>query len=153
MVIDITSTIEVELLKLVKELQDKHIELGQKASGKWVEGLEVVASHNGGSILAEDHTKFLTIGRPPNTDQSPEALRKFAGWAGNTWAKDWVADKGISISPFAVAYSIGKNGTEIYNQGGTDLVDGVLTDERIQQVIDAIGESLRVEIRKEILRE
>ena len=36
--------LERELLVLVEELKAKHIELGQKASGKWIESLKVLST-------------------------------------------------------------------------------------------------------------
>jgi len=140
------------LLKIVEELKEKHIELGQKASGKWVNSLEVVVSNGKGLILGEAYTEQLTKGRPPNKNQNTEDLRKWAGWAGNTFIKDWVKEKNLNLNPFAVAFNIAKKGTVSYGKGGSDLIDGVITEQRVNELYQGVGLDASFVISKEIMR-
>ena len=126
-----------EFNSIKKDLISKHVELGMKASGKWVESLEVVVGDHGAKILGEEYTKQLVSGRKGGTFPPVEAI------------KQWIHDKGIvnkikgniSVSSlaFLIARKIAKNGTKYHQQGGTDLIDSVVTDERIQKVINTIG--------------
>lgn len=119
-----------EINSILREVVDKFLiprfdELKMNASGQWKDSLQTEYDQASkiGKIKGMDYTRFLTIGRNPNADQSEEALRAFAVWAGNTFIGDWVRDKGISADPIAVAYSIGKNGTTWRRQGGSNLLE------------------------------
>lgn len=121
---------EADINAILREVVDKFLiprfdDLGMNASGKWKDSLqtEYDKATSVGKIRGMDYTKFLTIGRNPNADQSEEGLRAFAVWAGNTFIGDWVRDKGISADPIAVAYSIGKNGTTWKQKGGSNLLE------------------------------
>lgn len=119
-----------EVNAILREVVDKFLiprfnELKMNASGQWIDSLrtDFDRSTKIGTIKGMDYTRFLTIGRNPNADQSEEALRAFAVWAGNTFIGDWVRDKGITADPIAVAYSIGKNGTTWKRRGGSNLLE------------------------------
>jgi len=122
-----------------KALFDNYIKLGLKASGDWGESLEQFKKINKDGftvgILGNNYTRQLENGRSPNQNQSEEAVRKWVGWAGNTFIKQWVQDKGININPFAVAYKIAREGWRVpntHNAGG--LVSDVITKESIDQL-------------------
>jgi hypothetical protein len=79
------------------------------------------------------------------------------GWAGSTFLKKWVEDKGIAANPFAVAQKIAREGIRVpnrYNAG--DVVAKVINAQRIQQLAEQVKpdtiEFARSEIRK-ILRD
>ncbi len=100
-----------ELESIAEDLKQKHIDLGQKASGNWVNSVEVKVQGGHGVILANDYTQYLTKGRANGKKPPIAPLEK------------WVNDKlGISGKDargvaFAVAFKIGKEGTKIYKQG------------------------------------
>jgi len=84
--------LQAELDKLVLELKQKHIELGMKASGQWLEttraGTELTDDTIIGYIISQDYSEYLVNGRPPSEKFPPvEAI------------KEWILDKGI---PYAV---------------------------------------------------
>lgn len=83
------------------------------ASGQWKRSLGVRAEPTRGVITGMDYTEFLTRGRNPNQDQSPEGLAHFARWAGHYIFTDWVKNKGLNLNPYAVAYNIAKEGTKV----------------------------------------
>ena len=113
----------------------KFKELNMNASGKWIASLETERrSKNEGVIRGIDYSYYLVNGRGANQDQSPEGLRAWAVWAGNTFIKDWVRNKGISANPIAVAMSIAKKGTTWKRKGGSDLLE-VLESPEVQRYV------------------
>lgn len=122
-----------------RDLIGNYNRLGLKASGQWEQSLEqFVSTTNQGftvGIKGQDYTDQLENGRSPNQNQSPEALKAWVGWAGSTFLAEWVNDKNVDINPYAVAWSIARNGWVVpnrYNAGG--LVSDVVTTERISQL-------------------
>lgn len=140
------------LNEVVKDvLIPKFYELGMNASGEWVDSLAVRAAENHGEIWGRDYTQYLVRGRKPNQNQDPDSVRRWVGWAGSTFLKKWVDDKGLSINPYAVAYSIAKEGTS-YHPEGTDLLE-VLNSQEVHDIIrKKLGDILRFQIKEEILR-
>ena len=126
----------LEFEKLKQDLISKHIELGMKASGKWIDSLEVVEENLRVSLLGEKYTDQLVYGRRAGTMPPVSAIEQ------------WIKDKGIIPNipirslAWAIAINIKKNGTKYYQQGGTDLVSSVITVERINKIINLIGEEL-----------
>ena len=113
----------------------KFKELNMNASGKWIASLETERrAHNVGVIRGIDYSYYLAKGRGANQDQSPEALRAWAVWAGNTFIKDWVRNKGLAADPIAVAYNIAKKGTSWKRKGGSDLLE-VLESPEVQKYV------------------
>jgi len=147
----ILNSLEVELYKLADDFISKHEDLGMKATGDWIDSVEVVMNAKGGKILANDYTEWLVQGRPPNKNSSEEEIRKWAVGFGSEGGKiyEWAKAKNINISPIAIAYSIARNGTKSYPEG-TDLIDGVHTDQREDEILEAVGESI-IQITNKIL--
>jgi hypothetical protein len=127
------------------DMVDSYISKGLKASGKYERDLEfrsvVSNSKVNITILGSDHTYYMENGRGPNKDQSPESIRAWVGWAGSTFLKKWVADKGLTtLSPYAVAWKIARKGIEVpntNNPGG--VVTDVLNKEKIAELIETVG--------------
>lgn len=126
----------------------RFLELDMNASGEWLNSLEVVASNNKEAVIrGRDYTYYLVRGRGPNKDQSIEALRRWAVWAGNTFIKEWVRNKGIEADPIAVAMSIAKKGTTWKRSGGSNLLE-VLTE---PDTVKFIEEQLRMIVKPRIV--
>ena len=124
-------------------LVENYNKLGLKASGKWEQSLEQFkrGAPTGYEIGIKGmrYTGAMLYGRKPNADQGPEALRKWAGWAGSTFIAQWVKDKGINANPYAVAYGIARKGTKVPNKHNTGtLISDVLTEERISTLSKAM---------------
>ena len=115
-------------------LKPKFRELGMPASGEWEENVEA----RGNEIWGRHYAEYLVEGRPPNKDQDPEAMRRWVGWAGSTFLKYWVQNKGLNISPYAVAWKIAREGTDWY-PNGSDLLEVLESKE----VLDYINDSIR----------
>jgi len=118
---------------IIRFLIPKFRELGMPASGQWEQEVEARANE----IWGMDYTEYLVDGRPPNTNDDPDAIRRWAVWAGSTFIKDWAEAKGVNIPPIAIAYKIARDGTDWYPEG-SDLLD-VLSE---PEVIDFINEEL-----------
>lgn len=124
---------EFELLQ--QELADKHRQLGMKASGQWLESLENKSKRLSGQLWGEEYTEQLVNGRKPGKFPPVKMIEK------------WIYDKGItpegikiSSLAFLIARKIAEEGTRYFKEGGTDLVDAVITPQRIQSIIDKVSE-------------
>jgi hypothetical protein len=141
-----------------KDLTINYKRLGLKASGGWPKQLEQFQEVSAGRIragmLGANYTQWIENGRGPNRDQSKEGLKAWVGWAGSTFLKQWVKDKKINISPFAVAWKIALRGWKVPNQhnaGG--LVSDVITKDRIQELNRALIFSVIEDFRSEVIKE
>lgn len=126
----------------------KFRELGMPASGEWEQNVHARSNE----IWGRDYTEYLVLGRGPNQDQSPEALKRWVGWAGNTILKDWVQSKGLNINPFAVAYKIAREGTDYYPQG-TDLLEVLYSEEVTGYIAQEVGAYVVAHFQTEFKKE
>lgn len=83
---------------------------GRRASGGFETKTYVQVEDNKGAIMSPRYAGVMLFGRRPNFNQDKKAIKGFVGWAGSTFLKEWVQNKGLSISPFAVAYKIARKG-------------------------------------------
>lgn len=148
---------EVKINEVINGIIDKFLlpkfhELGMNATGEWERSLEVRTGFNKGEILGKDYTEYLAKGRGPNKDQSPEALKAFAYYYGTTVIKKWADAKGININPIAIAYKIGRDGTNYYDQGGTDLLEILENKEVIDYISLTLGEFIIAETKLAFVR-
>ena len=139
---------ELELLK--KDLIAKYDELGMRASGQWAEKLEYIVTVTETNVKAIftglDYTQYLTKGRSDGGFPPVQVIRQ------------WIDDKGITPYDnitkdqlaFLIARKISREGTEYFKQGGTDLIDAVITTERIRRIVEAYSESLLTDFTFEI---
>lgn len=143
---------ELEALRL--DLIAKYNELGMKASGEWERQLEYVVEVTERNVKAVfiglDYTEYLTKGRPKGGTYVDGAMR--------IAIRQWIDDKGITpydnISKdqlaFLIARKISEEGTEYFKQGGTDLIDGVITTKRIRDIVEAYSRSLLTDFEFEL---
>lgn len=129
---------EMEAIKA--DLIAKHKELGMKASGKWIESVEANTERLSGVILAEHYTEQLVNGREPGK------YPPYTPGKGFVEIEQWILDKGIpfddiklSSLAFLIARKIAEKGTNYYQEGGTELVEAVITPQRIQRIIDRVS--------------
>ena len=144
------SSIESKLAEVLeqgkRDLIAMHIELGMKASGKWVESLDVVIGNFRGYITGEDYSEQLEEGRNSG---------KYPPWNPVTKTFDeieeWIKDKGLSFDipiksfAFLIARNMAENGWNRSKHGGVNLVSKVFTPEYIQRMIDKMGGSITLE--------
>jgi len=132
--------LEKEFESIKNDLIEKHLELKMKASGRWINSLEIISSKNKITLLGEKYTDQLVYGRKGGTMPPVKAIEQ------------WIKDKGIvpnipiTSLAWAIAKKIQKEGTEYYKQGGTDLVSSVITTQRIQEIINKLGNEVLLDI-------
>jgi hypothetical protein len=126
--------------------------LGLRASGDWANSLEKFQKKEGKylkvGILGNDYTIYLEDGRRPNKNQSDDKLKAWVGWAGSTFLKEWVDNKNIDASPYAIAWKIAREGWTVpnkNNKGG--LVSDVVNVESIRDLSREISLSIIKEFR------
>ena len=102
---------------------------GQKASGGFANGLIIESRSDGSRMFAPSYAYQMVNGRRPNSNQDKEAMRKWVGWMGSTILAKWVAEKGLSINPYAVAWKIARQGVQVPNAHN----DGKLLEESFPQ--------------------
>lgn len=130
---------------------------GMRASGNWADQLEVYTEENRAVLFGEDYTQQLDTGRRPNNGSSGD------NW--DTWKEDieqWIYDKGldariqneISVSSlaFLIARKIWRQGWDRQGFGGVDLVSEIVTDQRLQKIINEVGEAQLIEYTSEIFK-
>lgn len=146
--------IEAALVDLQRELVLNYDRLGLRASGNWANELENIYNETGSGysfgILGANYTDVLQSGRRKNTKQTKESLRSWVGWAGSTFLKDWVENKGLQISPFAVAWKIAREGVKVpnaFNKGG------LVTDVINEQSVEKFSEIIRFDVIESISSE
>jgi hypothetical protein len=109
------------------------------ASGKLYDSVNHKVTNNGETlrVYAEDYIYYLVHGRKNGKRPPKQAIR------------DWIDAKGITpdgISKdslaFLIARKIGESGTTIYQQGGSDLVSDIITDELVIQVKQELQDRL-----------
>ena len=135
---------EFELIR--QDLIKKHNELGMKASGQFENELEV--------FYEESQDRFKTIVKGIDYTQQLQFGRKPGKFPPIAQIEQWIKDKGISFVErdiklkqlaYLIARKIAREGTKYFQQGGTDLVDSVVTDERFERILRRIeGVSINV---------
>lgn len=151
----IETKINDALNRVKKDLVNSYQSKGLRASGKWEKELESFFNEAGNGyrfgVLGASYTEQLQNGRLPNKKQDDKSLKAWVGWAGSTFLKDWVKDKGLTISPFAVAWKIAREGVKVpnsNNKGG--LISDVINDEMINQFIEIIKFDQIVSIKSDV---
>jgi len=80
-------------------------------------------------------------------------LKAWVGWAGSTFLKKWVDDKGLNINPFAVAWKIAREGWRVPNSNNSGkLLDDVLSFSKVEELAKLIGSDIEKDLRTEILK-
>ena len=139
---------------LLKEFDALRVDLikaydakGMRASGKWASSLEVQVSPFNAVITGLNYSQQLETGR------------RSGGFPPISSIEQWIKDKGItpieiSISSlaFLIARKIAREGWNRQGYGGVDLISEVVTDKRIQSIIDKVGEVTMFEFSTDIIK-
>lgn len=122
-----------ELYEVIDDIVRRHIELGQKASGDFIKSLEVRETEKGAELWGIDYTKYLVNGRRPG--KMPPKVNIVQ------WMQDkfhYSKEQAEKIA-FPIMKKIADEGTDIYKKGGTDLIESVITDARVDAIMEKIG--------------
>ena len=118
---------------------------GITASGNTKDKTTVVMREDGGGIEVPLYNKALFQGRKPNTNQSTEAINHFTKWAGYYIFTQWVQQKGISINPYAVAWSVATKG---YQKKLS--LDEIVTEQKKKDIFQSIGNNYVTDLKQSI---
>ena len=110
---------------------------GRKASGRFERETYVQMDTNKGAITSPRYAGVMLFGRRANFNQDPKAIKSWVGWAGSTFLKDWVQNKGLSISPYIIANKIARKGI-----AEPTPPNGLVTDVVNEQAIKELGRRL-----------
>jgi hypothetical protein len=135
------------LPSLNKALINSYNKEGLRASGKWAKELRstVTETSTGFKIeaFAPAYHEQLINGRQANSNQDKESLKGWVGWAGSTFLAKWVKDKGISASPYAVAWKIARHGVKVPNTYNSGLfVEKAITPELMKELSEAASSEI-----------
>ena len=138
---------EFELLK--RDLIASYDAKGMRASGNWADQLEVYTDENRAILFGEDYTQQLETGRKAGKFPPLKMIEQ------------WVEDKGIlnnlqgniskSSLVFLIARKIAREGWNRERFGGVDLISEIVTEERLQKIIEEVGEAKLIEFTAEII--
>ena len=140
---------EFELLK--NDLIQQYDASGMRSSGKFADGLEVEAGVNTVKLTGDKYAEQLEYGRKSGKRPPIDAI------------KQWIVDKGIvnnikgniSVSSlaFLIARKIGKQGWNRSQHGGVELISKVVTDIRMQSIINKVGAELTLTLVRRLQNE
>jgi hypothetical protein len=122
---------------------------GMRASGKFADSLEVRVDGLKAQLWGESYAQQLETGRQAGKFPPIDAI------------KQWIVDKGIanriegqiSISSlaFLIARKIAREGWKREQFGGVELISEVITEQRIQKIIDEVGAEQALKYTTEII--
>jgi hypothetical protein len=124
---------------------------GMRASGKFADELVVESGIDSVKLIGEKYAEQLQYGRRAGKRPPIEAI------------KQWIKDKGIvsnikndannSSLAFLIARKIGQQGWNRQGYGGVNLIDEVITKNRIQDIINKVGAELTLTFVSTLERE
>jgi hypothetical protein len=112
---------------------------GMRASGDFANSLQVVLNgETSVKLIGNDYAVQLQQGRKAGKFPPIEAIKK------------WIEDKGVfaqvlneiklSSLAFLIARKIAQEGWGRQDKGGVELISSVITEQRIQSIINKVGE-------------
>lgn len=123
---------------------------GMRASGKFADSLEVRVEGLTAQLWGEDYAQQLETGRKSGRFPPIDAIKK------------WIEEKGIanriqgeiSVSSlaFLIARKISREGWKREQFGGVELISQVVTDQRMQKIIDEVGVEQALKYTTEITK-
>jgi hypothetical protein len=148
-------TVEQWMDERKQQLIANYDAIGLRASGNWPTTLKSTVKNDGFKLKltmsAADYSQQMIKGRGKNANQDKEAIRAWVGWAGSTFLAQWVKDKGLKMSPFAVAYEIARKGITVPNRHNTgELMKGVITNETLNELLTIVGTAVIKNLRDDL---
>ena len=126
----------------------KYDELGFRASGNWSKSLENEVTEGNGkytaTISGANYTYWMEHGRKAGKFPPPNVIR------------EWIKDKGIiaeGISLNSLAFLIGRKIAEQGTKIRPGIVSDVITQQRVQDLYDRIGQIFINEVRSDVIKE
>jgi len=121
--------------------------LGLNASGEWVANVKTRVEGQEGIISGRQYSEQLVYGRRPGAMPPIAPLER--------WAQVKLGLSGTEArsAAFAIAKKIAKEGTEIYKEGGTDLIEILSTPDTQQRIAQYLGQQMQTEVKLYLERE
>lgn len=132
--------VQKEFESIQVDLIQRYDELNMRASGQFEREAETVVDSDDRKINAKiegvKYTQQLVFGRANGRFPPIQAIEQ------------WIDDKGIqpveqnmktSTLAFLIARKIAREGTKYFRQGGTDLIESVVTPQRLDKIINQVG--------------
>jgi len=132
--IDSAFIIEQEFEKLKADIIAKYEASAMKASGSWSQTIAIEISGLSASITAAEYIQ----GRPPGKQPPSEAIMKWLEEKG--LASKVQKDTSLSSLAYLIARKISRKGWKP-KAGYEDVINAVATPERIQSIIDKVGDN------------
>lgn len=139
---------EFELLK--QDLIEAYDRKGMRASGDWANSIETQIEENRAILLGLEYSQQLETGRRSGKQPPRQVI------------EDWIVNKGIAqriqgqISISSLAYLIGRKiareGWKREGFGGVGLISEIITDERLQRILDEVGGARLIAYSSEIIQ-
>ena len=122
---------------------------GMRASGNFAESLDVIIGDSFAELWGDEYAEQLEYGRnsggfPPLKD-----------------IEDWILDKGVftavleeiklSSLAYLIARKIAEQGWNRQQHGGVGLISEVITEKRLQMIIDRFGEAELINFSSDII--
>ncbi len=135
--------------RLVKDIKEKPVTKygAVNASGDLAKSIRYEVYENGVKIIGNDYIYYLEKGRKSGKRPPKDVIRK------------WIDDKGINptdISKDSLAFliqrKIGLKGTTIFEQGGSDLVSGLLDSEFFANITKELEDEIVFEIKADLFK-
>lgn len=121
--------------------------LGLDATGEWRSSLKTRAEGNVGIIRGRQYTEQLVYGRKPGAMPPIAPLERWAQ------AKLGLSGTQAKSAAFAIAKKIAKEGTNIYQDGGTDLLEILETPDTKNKIQKHLQDRLTVKVQLELERQ
>lgn len=128
---------------------------GMRASGNFPESLDIIIGDSFAELWGDEYAEQLEYGR---------GVTKSSGSGDNTLVEDieqWILDKGVftaaleeiklSSLAFLIARKIHNEGWNRAQHGGVGLISEVITEKRLQLIIDRFGESELIKFSSDII--
>lgn len=123
------------------------MDLGLDATGEWRSSLTTRAEGQTGIIRGRKYTEQLVYGRRPGAMPPIAPLERWAK------AKLGLSGQQATSAAFAIAKKIANSGTNIYQEGGTDLLEILETPETQQKIIRHLQDRFAPQVQNFIERE
>ncbi len=150
--------LDIEFEKLKVDLIAEYDAMGMRASGEFERELEVRSEPLQATLLGAEHSEQLEYGRGKTgssaTTSAEPLIEKI---------KRWIIQKGITaqgITPSSLAFlitrKIHREGWDRAKHGGVGLISRVITEQRMQSIIDKIGNEMTMilvgRLEKELIK-
>jgi len=121
--------------------------LGLNASGEWVANVKTRVEGQEGIISGRQYSEQLVYGRRPGAMPPIAPIER--------WAQVKLGLSGAEArsAAFAIAKKIAREGTEIYKDGGTDLIEILRTPDTQQRIAQYLAQQMQAEVRLYLERE